>query len=158
MGLSDLAGDGVEVKRDVTATGHIQQVSQKTNSDLPSAAARDHTWIPLYDGERMTEIDDSDGRKAHYRYDRDEYLTDVEADGHRVHYDYDAAHRITVVVEDGRTLRIHYDSEGRPDRVDFPNGSDYIVRYSGQAIEVDGPGGKYAVTVLPSFFRVEQRK
>jgi YD repeat-containing protein len=158
MGLSDPAGDGIEVKRDVTTTGQIQQVSQKTNPDLPLAAARDHTWTPVYDGERIIEIDDSDGRKAHYSYDREEYLTDVEADGHRVHYDYDAAHRITEVVEDGRVLRIHYDSEGRPDRVDFPNGSAYSVRYSGQSIEVDGPGGKYTVTVFPTFFRVEERK
>jgi YD repeat-containing protein len=158
MGLTDLAADGIEVKRDVATTGHIQQVSQKTNSDFPSAAARDHTWTPSYDGDRITEIDDSDGRKAKYSYDREEYLTDVEADGHHIHYDYDDAHRITKVVEDGQALRIHYDSEGRPDRLDFPNGSTYGIRYSGDSVEVDGPGGKYEVTMLPSFFRVVEQK
>jgi YD repeat-containing protein len=152
MGHSDLAGDGVEVRRDLT-TGHIQQVLQKTNADFPAAAALDHTWSPLYDGEKIAEIHDSDGRTAHYSYDREEYLTDVDSDGHRVHYDYDGAHRITQVVEDGHSLRIHYDAEGRADRVDFPEGSAYSIHYSGQAIEVSGPSASYTVTVLPTFFR-----
>jgi YD repeat-containing protein len=152
MGHSDLAGDGVEVRRDPT-TGHIQQVLQKTNADFPAAAALDQTWSPLYDGEKIAEIHDSDGRTAHYSYDREEYLTDVDSDGHRVHYDYDGAHRITQVVEDGHSLRIHYDAEGRADRVDFPEGSAYNIHYSGQAIEVSGPSASYTVTVLPTFFR-----
>jgi predicted Zn-dependent protease len=157
MGHIDLAGDGIEVRRD-PASGHIEQALQKTNADLPSAAADDHTWTPLYDGDKITAINDNDGRTAHYRYDREEYLTEVEADGHHVHYDYDDAHRIAAVIEDGVQLRIHYDSEGRPDHVDFPNGSAYSIRYSGQAIEVRGPGGRYAVTILPSFFRTIEEK
>jgi YD repeat-containing protein len=157
MGHSDVAGDGIEVRRDRT-TGHIQQVSQKTNPALSSAAVQDHVWTPLYDGDKIIQIDDNDGRTAHYRYDREEYLTDVEADGHHVHYDYDDAHHIAGVVEDGRPLRIHYDSEGRPDRVDFPNGLAYSIRYSGEAIEVTGPRSAYTVTILPSFFRTIEHK
>ncbi|HWY20814.1 MAG TPA: hypothetical protein VNX26_06300 [Candidatus Acidoferrum sp.] len=158
MSMTDIAGDGIEVRRDVTTTGHMQQVSQKTNINLPVATAHDHMWTPVYDGDRITEIHDSDGRIAHYTYDREQYLTDVEADGHRMHYDYDDAHRITGVVENGRTLKIHYDSEGRPDRVDFANGSEYSIRYSQEAIEVTGPAAKYTVTVLPSYYRVEERR
>ena len=157
MSRSDFGGDGIEVRRDLT-TGHIQQVLQKTNANFPAAAALDHTWSPLYDGEKIAEIHDSDGHTAHYNYDREEYLTDVDADGHRVHYDYDGAHRIVRVVEDGRLLRIRYDSEGRPDRVDFPNGSVYSVRYSEQAIEVSGPDANYTVTALPTFFRTLEHK
>jgi predicted Zn-dependent protease len=157
IGHSDLAGDAIEVSR-VPGVGHIERVSQKTNPNLPVAAARDHTWTPFYDGDKITEIDDSDGRKAHYRYDEQDYLTDVEADGHNVHYDYDNAHRVTRVVEDGRSLGIHYDSEGRPDRVEFPNSSAYIIRYSGEAIEISGPSGRYAITVLPSFYRTIEQK
>jgi YD repeat-containing protein len=112
----------------------------------------------LYDGDKIIQIDDNDGRTAHYRYDREEYLTDVEADGQHVHYDYDDAHHIAGVVEDGRPLRIHYDSEGRPDRVDFPNGLAYSIRYSGEAIEVTGPSSAYTVTILPSFFRTIEHK
>jgi YD repeat-containing protein len=157
MGQSNAAGDGIEVKRDLT-TGHMQQVSQKTNPDLPAAAALDHTWTTLYDGDKITEIHDSDGRTARYRYDPAEYLTDVEADGHHIHYDYDDAHRITGVVEDDRRLRIHYDSEGRAERLDFPNGLGYRIQYSGQAIEVTGPGGRYTVTLFPTYFRTVEHK
>jgi YD repeat-containing protein len=159
MGLKDLAGDGIEVKRDVITTGHIEQVSQKTNPDLAAVAALDHTLTPVYDAGKITEIRDSDGRTAQYRYDAQEYLTDVEADGHRVHYDYDEAHRITSVVEDGHTVQIHYDAEGRADRVGFPNGSAYSIRYSGDAVEVEGAGQKFRVTIMPSYFRtVEEKK
>jgi predicted Zn-dependent protease len=157
MGHRGPAGDSIEIRRD-PATGHIQGISQKTNADLPSAAAHDHTWTPRYDGDKIIEIDDSDGRTAHYRYDPEEYLTDVEADGHHVHYDYDRAHRIEGVIEDGRPVRIHYDSEGRPDRVDFSNGSSYGIRYSGETIEVNGPSSRYAVKILPSFFRTIEQK
>jgi predicted Zn-dependent protease len=152
LGHTDLAGDSIVVTR-VPGVGHIQQASQRTNNNLPVAAARDHNWTPRYDGDKITEIDDSDGTKALYRYDPQEYLTDVEADGHRLHYEYDNAHHITEAVEDGRTLHIHYDSEGRPDRFDLPNASVYRIRYTGDAVEVDAPNGRYTVTVLPSFFR-----
>jgi YD repeat-containing protein len=158
MGMTDIAGDGIEVQRDVTTTGRMQRVSQKTNPDLPAAAARDHTWTPVYDGDKIIEIQDSDGRTAHYAYDQEQYLTDVEADGHHLHYDYDDAYRITGVVEDGHAVRIHYDSEGRPDGVDFANGSAYHIRYAQEAIEVTGPDAKYTVTILPSFYRVEEAK
>jgi len=157
LGHTDLAGDSIVLTR-VPGVGHIQQAFQKTNPNLPVAAARDHTWTPLYDGEKITEMDDSDGTKAYYRYDPQEYLTDVEADGHRMHYDYDNSHRITEAVEDGRSLHIHYDSEGRPDRIDLPNASVYRIRYTGDAVEVDAPNGRYTVTVLPSFFRTVEPK
>ena len=158
MGMTNLARDGIEVRRDLRTTGHIEQVAQKTNANLASAAARDHTWTPVYDGDKITEIQDSDGRIAHYLYDRELYVTDVEADGHHMHYDYDDAHRITGVLEDGHALRIRYDSEGRPDRVDFANGSAYSIRYSQEAIEVSGPSATYTVGILPSFYRVEEQK
>jgi hypothetical protein len=77
----------------------------------------------------------------------------VEADGHRVHYDYDEAHRITGAVEDGHAAHIHYDSEGRADRVGFPNGS-ISIRYSGDSIGVEASGRKYTVTIMPGYFRV----
>ena len=158
MGLKDLAGDAIEVKRDLVTTGHIEQVSQKTNPDLPAAATLDHTLTPVYDGERIIEIHDSDGRAARYRYDAQEYLSDMEADGHRVHYDYDEAHRITGAVEDGHAAHIHYDSEGRADRVGFPNES-VSVRYSGESIAVEASGRKYTVTIMPGYFRtVEEKK
>lgn len=155
MGLVDLAGDGIQVKRE-GVTGHLQQVLQRTNPNFPAAAAYDHMWTPLYEGDRIIEIDDSNGSKAHYLYDGSEYLTDVEADGHHVHYDYDDVHRITGVLEDNSALRIHYDSESRPDRVDFPSGLGYSIRYSGDAIEVNGPSAKYTVTILPTFFRIAE--
>jgi predicted Zn-dependent protease len=153
MGVTNLAGDGIEVVRDATTTGHIQKVSQKTNADFPEAAAHDHTWTPVYDGEKITEIHDSDGQTAHYVYDPDEYLSDVEADGHHVHYDYDNLHRITGVVEDGHAVQIHYDAEGRADRVGLPSGS-MNIHYSGESIEVEAAGQKYTVTIMPSYFRV----
>jgi YD repeat-containing protein len=157
MGHRDFAGDRIEVQRDQT-TGHIQAVSQKTNPNLPSAAELDHTWTPIYDGEKIIEIDDSDGRKAHFGYDQEEYLTDVDADRHHAHYDYDDRHHVTQAIEDGRSLRIHYDSEGRPDRVDFPNATSYSVHYSGDAVEVDGPDGDYNITILTTFFRTVERR
>jgi predicted Zn-dependent protease len=157
MGATNLAGDGIVVDRDVTTTGRIQKVSQQTNANFPEAAAHDHTWTPVYDGERITEIHDSDGGTARYVYDPDEYLTDVEADGHHVHYDYNGGHRITRVVEDGRAVQIHYDAEGRADRVELPNGS-MNIRYSGESIEVDAKGRKYSVTIMPSYFRVMEEK
>lgn len=80
----------------------------------------------------------------------------MAADGHTIHYDYDGAHRITGVVENGKAIRIHYDGEGRPDRVDLPNGSAYTIKYSQQAIEVGLPGASYTVTALPTFFRTVQ--
>jgi predicted Zn-dependent protease len=153
MGMTDLAGDGIAVDRDLKTTGHIQKVSQKTNANFPEAAEHDHTWTPVYDGEKITEIHDSDGGSANYRYDPDEYLTDVEADGHHVHYDYDGGHRIAAVVEDGHAVQIHYDAEGRADRVDLPNGS-MNIHYSGESIEVEAAGRKYTVTIMPSYFRV----
>jgi YD repeat-containing protein len=156
MGHRNFRGDNIEIKRDPTS-GHIQQVRQKTNNDLPEAAALDHTWTPLYDGDKIIEIHDSDGRIARYRYDQQQYLTDVEADSHTIHHDYDEGGRITGVVEDGRSLRIHYDSEGRPDRVDFPNGFAYSIKYSQDGIELDVPGKSYMVTVLPTFFRIVER-
>jgi YD repeat-containing protein len=157
MGTTSAVGDAIEIKRDST-TGHIQQALQKTNADLPSAAAHDHVLTPTYDGDKVAEIADSDGRIAHYQYDGQEFLTDAEADGHKVHYDYDDAHRITAVIEDGLELRVRYDAEGRPYRVDFPNGSGYRIQYSGATIEVEGPGGKFVVTALPSSFRTVERK
>jgi YD repeat-containing protein len=156
MGYRTFRGDSIEVKRD-PVTGHIQQVLQKTNPKLPAIAALDHTWTPTYDGQKVTEIHDSDGRTAEYRYDAQEYLTDVEADGHRLHYDYDNAHRTTAVVEDGKTVRIRYDSEGRPDRIELPDGSSYSVKYSQDAITVDVPGGSYVITVMPTYFRMIER-
>jgi predicted Zn-dependent protease len=153
MGHRTFRGDSIEVKRD-PVTGHIQQVLQKTNPKLPAIAAMDHTWTPIYDGEKIAEIHDSDGRTAEYHYDAHEYLTDVVADGHRVHYDYDDGHRTTAVTEDGKTLRIHYDSEGRPDRVELPNRFLCSVKYSQDAITVDVPGARYVVTVMPTYFRV----
>jgi YD repeat-containing protein len=157
LGTRSQAEDAVEVKRD-RATGHIQQVVQKTNPDLPSVAAHDHVLTPTYDGNKIVEITDSDGQTAHYHYDAQEFLTDTDADGHRVHYDYDNAHRITGVVEDGMELGIHYDAEGRPFRVDFPHGSGYSIKYSENNIEVVGPGGKYRVIALGSVFRVVEQK
>ncbi|MGD0990714.1 MAG: hypothetical protein ABR874_23155 [Candidatus Sulfotelmatobacter sp.] len=157
MGHTDYAGDGVQVKRETT-DGHIERVFQKTNPNLPSAAAYDHTLTPLYEGDKISEIDDSDGRKAQYRYDRDEYLSDVDADGHHVHYDYDDAHRIVGANEDGHQLLIHYDAEGRPDRLELPNGSSYVIHYSGQAIEVTGPDGSYTVSIWPTYFGVAEHK
>jgi len=153
MGLNTFRGDGIEINRDPT-TGHIQTVSQKTNVNLPAVAALDHTWRATYDGERITEIHDSDGRSATYRYNSQEFLTDVEADGHKIHYDYDDAYRMTGATEDGKWVRIHYDSEGRPDRVDLPNGAVYSIKYSQDAIEVNLPDKAYTVKVLPTFFRV----
>jgi YD repeat-containing protein len=137
----------------VTTTGHIQKVSQKTNADFPERAAHDHTWTPVYDGEKITEIHDNDGQTAHYVYDPDEYLSAVEADGHHIHYDYDNLHRITGVVEDGHAVQIHCDAEGRADRVGLPNGS-MNIHYSGASIEVEAAGQKYSVTIMPSYFRV----
>jgi YD repeat-containing protein len=153
MGHKNFRGDSIEVKRD-SDTGHIQQVSQKTNPDLPAVAALDHTWTPLYAGDKITEIRDSDGRTARYRYNEQEFLTDVEADSHTIHYVYDDANKITSVTEDGRLVEIHYDSEGRPDRVDLPGRVAYTVKYSQDAIEVNVPGASYTVTVLPTYFRV----
>ena len=152
MGQKNFRGDGIDVTRD--ATGHIQRVLQKTNADLPAVAAFDHTWTPSYEGNKITEIHDSDGRSASYRYDQQEFLTDVDADGHKIHYDYDSEHRITAVIEDSRRIQIHYDSEGRPDRVDFPNGTAYTIKYSQDAIDVTLPGANYTVKVLPTFFRL----
>jgi YD repeat-containing protein len=157
IGHRNFRGDSIEIKRDPTS-GHIEQIRQKTNNDLPDAAALDHTWTPLYDGDKMIEIRDSDGRIARYRYDQQQHLTDVEADSHTIHQDYDDVGRITGIVEDGRSLRIHYDSEGRPDRIDFPNGSAYGIKYSQDAIEISMPGKSYTVTVLPTFFRIVEHK
>jgi len=158
MGKTDAAQDGIEVQRDLT-NGHLQQVSQKTNPDLPSAKALDHTWTPTYDGDKITAIRDSDGRSASYRYDHEDYLTDVQADGHHLHYSYDDKHRITEVIEDQYKLGVHYNSEGRADRVDFPNGSGYSIRYDGENADVEGPGQSFTVTVQPTFFRtVENSK
>jgi YD repeat-containing protein len=156
MGLKTFRGDSLEMKRD-TATGHIQSVSQKTNANLPAVVALDHTWTATYDGERITEIHDSDGRSAAYHYDSQEFLTDVEADGHKIHYDYDDAYRMTGVTEDGKEVRIHYDSEGRPERVELPGGMVYGIKYSQDAIEVNLPDKAYTVKVLPTFFRVVER-
>lgn len=156
VGHRTFRGDSIEVKRD-PVTGHIQQVSRKTNPKLPAIAALDHTWTPVYDGEKITQIHDSDGRTASYNYDSQEYLSEVEADGHRIHYDYDDAHRTTVVIEDGKTIRIRYDSEGRPDRVELPKGTSYNVKYSQDAITVSVPGASYTVTVMPTYFRVVER-
>jgi YD repeat-containing protein len=157
LGRANFRGDKVEITRDPT-TGHIQKVSQKTASDLPAAAGLAHSWTPSYDGETIIEIEDNDGRTAHYRYDRDEFLSDVETDGHSVHFDYDSSHHITTVIEDGRTVRIHYDSEGRPDRIELPNGAAYSVKYSQDSIEVNVPGVSYTVSVLPAFFRLAENK
>src|SRR5579862_4871737 len=153
MGHRTFRGDSIEVKRE-PASGHIRQVSQKTSPNLPAIAALDHTWTPVYDGEKITEIHDSDGRTANYHYDVREYLTDVEADGHRIHYDYDNAHRTTAVIEDGKAIRIRYDVEGRPERVELPKGTSYSVKYSQDAITVELPGASYTVTVMPTYFRV----
>ncbi len=157
MSRANFRGDKVEITRDPT-TGHIQKVSQKTASDLPSAAALAHSWTPSYDGEKIIEIEDNDGRTAHYGYDRDEFLTDVEADGQSIHYDYDNSHHITTVIEDGRIVRIDYDSEGRPDRIELPDGAVYSVKYSQDSIEVNVPGVSYTVKVLPTFFRLAEKK
>lgn len=157
MGTTSASGDVLEIERDST-TGHIQRALQKTNANLPSAAARDHILTPMYDGDKIAEIADSDGRMANYRYDGQEFLTDVEADGHKVHYDYDEAHRVVEVIEDGLQVRIRYDAEGRPYRVEFPNGSGYHIQYSGATIEVEGPGGKYSVTAWPTSFRTVEPK
>lgn len=54
-------------------TGHIQQVLQKTDADLPGIAAFDHTWTPHYEGDKITEIHDSDGRTARYGYDPQDF-------------------------------------------------------------------------------------
>jgi YD repeat-containing protein len=156
MGITTWRDDAVQIQRD-RADGHIQRVLQKTNPKFGEAASNDHTLTPHYEGDRITEIDDSDGRKAQYQYDQAEYLTDVDADGHRVHYDYDDLHRIVSVNEDGHQLRVQYDSEGRPNRVDFPNGSAYSIHYSEDAIEVNGPGKSYKVSVLPTFFRINEQ-
>lgn len=155
MGQKNFRGDSVEVRRD-PATGHIQQVLQETNSGLPAIAALDHRWEATYDGEKINEIQDSDGRTAHYRYDSQEYLTDVEADGHAIHYGYDDAHRITGVLEDGKAARIGYDSEGRPDEVELPNGTAYTIKYAQDGITVNGPGAGYTVTVMPTYFRISR--
>jgi YD repeat-containing protein len=156
MGQKNFRGDSIEVRRDPN-TGHIQQVLQQTNAGLPAIAALDHRWEPIYDGEKIIEIHDSDGRTAHYRYDTQEYLTDVTADGHTIHYDYDDSHRIAAVIEDGHAVRIHYDPEGRADRVDLANGSFYTVKYAQDAMVVNGPGASYTVTIMPTYFRVVQR-
>ncbi len=157
LGTTSQAGDAIEVKRD-RATGHIAQVLQKTNENLLSAAAHDHILTPTYEGNKIVEIADGDAVAAHYRYDAQAFLTDVEADGHKVHYDYDSAHHITGVLEDGVQLRIHYDSEGRPGEVDFPNGSSYTIKYAGADIEVEGRDAKYKVSVFSSFFDVAESK
>jgi YD repeat-containing protein len=78
----------------------------------------------------------------------------VEADGHKIHYDYDDGYRMTGVTEDGKAVRIHYDAEGRPERVELPNGVVYGIKYSQDAIEVNLPNKAYTVKVLPTFFRV----
>jgi predicted Zn-dependent protease len=152
IGRTDLAGDRIQVLRD-KVTGHIQEVSQRTNSDLSAAAEHDHVWKPQYDGEKIIEIDDSDGRVAHYTYDHDEYLTDVEADGHRMHYGYNNVHQITEVIEDGRSLLVFYDSEGRPNRLEFPGGNVFRIKYFGQAVEVEGPATDYEVNIFPGYYR-----
>ncbi|HEY6765067.1 MAG TPA: hypothetical protein VI386_09860 [Candidatus Sulfotelmatobacter sp.] len=157
VGHRNRAGDSIEVTRDPT-TGHIRQVAQRTNPRLASAAALDHIWTAIYDGEKIAELDDGDGRTARYHYDSHEYLTDVEADGHRVHYDYDDAYRIRQVIEDGQWLRIHYDAEARPDRLELTNGSAYRIHYSGNSIKVEGPEASYDVTIMPGYFRVVESK
>ncbi len=157
MGHRNVHGDLIEVKRE-PETGHIQEVTQKTNHDLPLAVALDHTWTPVYDGDKITEIQDSDGSAARYRYDPQDYLTDAEADGHRIHYDYDNAQRITGVLEDGKLLQIHYDLEGRPEGIDFPNGASYSIKYSQDAIEISMPNVSYTVRLWPTFFRVDAHK
>jgi len=156
MGQRDHAGDSIEVTRD-PSNGHIRLVTQKTFGDLP-AATQDHTWRAVYDGEKISEIDDSDGAIVRYRYDHDEFLTDVDSEGHTVHYDYNDDRRITTVIEDGRALRIQYDSEGRVNRVDFQNGSTYTIKYLSESVEVAGPDHIYTVTILPSFFRTVEHK
>lgn len=157
LGTNSRAGDVLQIERDPT-TGHIFQVVQRTNPDLPAAAAHDHILTPTYEGERIVEITDGDKTIAHYRYDAQEFLTDVEADGHRLHYDYDEAHRMTAVIEDGIQLRVHYDAEGRPYKLDFPNGSGYRIQYMGGTVEVEGPSDGYSVTVWSGFFRAVERQ
>jgi hypothetical protein len=50
------------------------------------------------------------------------------------------------------------DSEGRTDRVDFPNSSAYRISYSGDTVEVTAPNSRYAVAVLPALFRTVEPK
>jgi predicted Zn-dependent protease len=153
---SDSEGDRIAVVRD--AVGHIDKVVQTTAHDLPEAAKEDHTWTFAYKGNTIQQISDSDGKTAHYGYDTDSYLTDVEADGHTVHYEYNADHRMNRVSEDGHSFNIHYDAEGRADELDLADNFTYRIKYGGGSVQVISPNETWTVEMNDGFFHLESGK
>lgn len=153
MDETNPAGDSIQVvrKRD----GTIEKVVQKTSPALPAAAAEDHIWKFTCQGRTICSIEDNDGSTAKYTYDGDGYLSRVAADGHTFEYQYDDGHRMNRVFDDGRELRVRYDAEGRAEEIDLPNHTAYLIHYSGETIEVRGPGETYLIKMRTNFFEVD---
>jgi YD repeat-containing protein len=153
MDQTNLAGDSIQVVRN--GDGRIERVVQKTSPALPAAAAKDHTWRFTYEGRTIQSIEDNDGSSARYTYDDDGYLRQVVADGHTSAYQYDGGHRMNRVLDDGRELEVRYDAEGRAVEIDLPNQTAYRIHYSGEIIEVRGPGETYLIKMRAAFFELD---
>jgi YD repeat-containing protein len=149
----DPYGDRVAVERD--NDGHIEGAIQNA-SGMPGAY--NHTWTFTYDGDRIREIQDDQGRLTRYIYDAESYLREVEAGGHKLVYDYDQAHRMSAVTEDGHILAVHYDPEGRVVQIDFDSRPVYHIRYSGEIVEVQTPAENYVVAVRENFFHISRQE
>jgi YD repeat-containing protein len=154
MDRTNSYGDRMLVARD--KDGHIEGAVQSAGGTWPRSY--NHTWTFMYDGDRVREIDDQEGRSIRYVYDLDGYLKEVEMDGLKLHYDYDPEHRMSGVIDDGRTLAVHYDPEGRVVQIDFASRPAYHIRYTGEIAEVKTPAENYVITLRQTFFHVNRQE